>query len=108
MQLRKVKQFGKHERDRLLRKDDLMLLRREITSNVVWKPKDSVLHIDNEVIECGTPQRAELIALLHNAMLAVLNDNTLLRDMVKQLQMDRKRMSVNFKDLWERCNSDKR
>lgn len=105
MHLDKVKQYGKHERDRLLRQDEILRLRRELTSGRDWKVRGSSLHIGDEVLECGTAKRAELIALMRNAILQVLNDNVLLRRKLEEKEQSYKRLIARFRNLWERTSN---
>lgn len=102
MRLNKETQYGKHERDRPLKAGELQALRREITKESDWKARGSHLHIEDEVIECGSAERAKLIALLRNALLQVLNDNVRLRHLLAEKTKSYNRLTRAFRKLWER------
>lgn len=108
MRLDKETQYGKHERDRPLKEAEILKLRREITEESDWKASGSALHIKDDVIECGTARRAELIVLLRNAMLQILNDNVRLRRLLEEKKKSYSSLAKSFRELWERAGYGKR
>lgn len=107
MRLSKVKQYGKHERDRLLEEGEIMKLRREITNGEDWQAVGTKLYIGEGFIECNTAERAQLIALLRNSVLQISNDNMLLRRKLDESKRSYKNLMQSFRNLWEKTQNGK-